>query len=167
MKRRMYFLFPDAVCTASAVDNLIQVRVDRRHMHAIARPGVALGSLPRATARQRSDLLHHLERLWWNTNLALFFIALSGLLAAAVLNAPGWALAMAAVMTVTLVTGLINTCLPDVGLDELRDALRHGEVLLLVDVSTQRVAEIEAYLHAHHPEVAVGGVSWTIERFGM
>lgn len=167
MKRRLYLLFPDTVCARAAVDDLVWHGVGKRHIHGIARVGVALDGLPAATVRQQRDLLHHLERLWWNTNLVLFFGAGLGLLLALLNAEPLWALLMAALMVVTLVLGVLETHLPNMGVAALRDALRHGEVLLLVDVPEQRVAEIETYIHGRHPEVALGGVSWTIERFGM
>ena len=167
MKRRLYFLFPDAAHARSAVDDLIRIPIGTSHMHAVAQPGVALDDLPQATTRQRRDLLHHLERVLWNTNLAVFFIALFGLLMVLDARASGWILVMLGVMILTFVMGVLATYLPDVRLDELRDALHHGEVLLLVDVPEERVAEVEANVHSHHPEAAVGGVSWTIERFGM
>lgn len=167
MKRRLYLLFPDTRCARVAADDLVWHGIGKRHIHAIARAGVALDGVPVATLRQQRDLLHHLERLWWNINLVLFFGAGLGLVLALLQDAPLWAWFMAALMVATLVLGVLETNLPDVGIAALRDALRHGEVLLLVDVPEQRVAEIENYIRGRHPEVALGGVSWTIERFGM
>lgn len=167
MKRRLYLLFPDTASASRAVDDLVWHGVGKRHIHGIARPGVVPDGLPVATIRQQRDLLHHLERLWWNTNLVLFFFAGMGLLLTLLLGAPLWALLMAGLMIGTLVLGVLETDLPDMGIAGLRDALRHGEVLLLVDVPEQRVAELENYIRGRHPEVALGGVSWTIERFGM
>lgn len=167
MKRRLYFLFPDAAQARSAAEDLVGCGVGKRHMHAVARAGVALDGLPETSARQRHDLLHHLERLWWNTNLVLFFAAFIGLLLGLISGATVWIMVMFAVMIVTLVLGSLEARLPDMPLDAMRDALRHGEVLLLVDVPQAHVAEVATFLRTHHPEVAVGGVSWTIERFGM
>jgi hypothetical protein len=70
-------------------------------------------------------------------------------------------------MIATLVLGVLETGLPNVGLDELRDALGHGEVLLLIDVPQTQVADVENFLHSRHPTATPGGVSWIIERFGM
>ena len=56
---------------------------------------------------------------------------------------------------------------PDVHLTEFTDALSHGEILLMVDVPASRVAEIEDFVHHRYPEAVVGGVSWTVEGFGI
>ena len=167
MKRRLYFLFPDATQTRAAVEDLTWHGIGKRHIHAVARAGVPLDGLPKASAWQHRDLLHHLERIWWNTNLAVFFLALLGLLIGVLSAATTWSLAMLALLIATLVLGVLETGLPDVSLDELRDALRHGEVLLLVDVPEASVADVENFLHSRHPTATSGGVSWTIERFGM
>jgi hypothetical protein len=167
MKRRLYFLFPDALQARIAVDDLTWHGVSKWHIHAVARAGASLEGLPKASASQRRDLLHHLERIWWNTNLAVFFLALLGLLIGVLTASTAWSVAMLAVMIATLVLGVFETGLPSVGLDELRDALHHGEVLLLVDVPQTSVVDIENFLHSRHPAVTSGGVSWTIERFGM
>lgn len=167
MKRRLYFLLPDAATARAAVKDLAWSGFGNRHIHAVARAGVSLEELPEASARQRRDLLHLLERIWWNTNLALFFLALLGLLIGVLSGATIWSLAMLAVLIVTLLLGVLETALPNVGIDELRDALRHGEVVLLVDVPRSRVADVVSFLHTRHPAAVLGGVSWTIERFGM
>jgi len=52
---------------------------------------------------------------------------------------------------------------PDTHLDEFRGALSHSEVLLMVDVPRQRVAEIEEIVRQQHPEATLGGAGWTIE----
>jgi hypothetical protein len=50
-----------------------------------------------------------------------------------------------------------------VHLGEFRDALAHGEVLLMVDVPRGRVSEVEDRVHRHHPEATVGGVGWSAD----
>jgi hypothetical protein len=167
MKRRLYFLFPDAVQARLAVKDLTWHGVGKRHIHAVARNGVTLEGLPAASQWQRRDLLHLLERIWWNTNLAIFFLALLGLLVGLSSAATAGTAAMLALMVATLVLGVLETGLPNVSIDQLHDALHHGEVLLLIDVPQARIADVEQLLHARHPTATSGGVSWTIERFGM
>jgi hypothetical protein len=58
-------------------------------------------------------------------------------------------------------------CKPDVQLAEFTDALSHGEILLMLDVSHFHVSEIENLVHMQHPEAAVGGVSWIMDGFGI
>ena len=69
-----------------------------------------------------------------------------------------------AAMALTLTAGvLFATRVPDTHLDEFRGVLAHSEVLLLVDVPKQRVAEIEELISRRHPEATAGGAGWTIE----
>ena len=60
-----------------------------------------------------------------------------------------------------------NPRIPNVHLDEFRDALAHGEILLMVDVAQQRVADIEDCVHHNHPETTIGGVGWGTEALGL
>jgi hypothetical protein len=63
-------------------------------------------------------------------------------------------------MAASFISGLWSTHLPDATLQEFQDALAHGEILLMVDVATRHVTELEARVHRLHPEAVVGGVSW-------
>ena len=167
MLRRLFFLFPDTDHAQRVVDELIDRDIPARRMHAIAE-GVDLGSLPRASERQRRDTKFRLEWFIWNTNLMLFFIAMVILIASLVLGSVLWAALSLFVMLLTFMAGeQFAVKVPDVHLSEFTDALAHGEVLLMVDVPAYRVAEIEGYVHHHHPEAAVGGVSWTVDAFEM
>ena len=51
--RRLYFLFPDASHALGVTGELVQSGVDEQHIHAVARDGVDLTSLPQATVRSR------------------------------------------------------------------------------------------------------------------
>jgi len=57
MKRRLYFLLPDAARTRSVVDELLSSGMEPGRIHAHAKPGIDLAVLPRVTTRQRSDAL--------------------------------------------------------------------------------------------------------------
>jgi len=79
-----------------------------------------------------------------------------------------WMLAAFFVMTVTYFAAEhFVVHVPDVHLTEFTDALAHGEILLMVDVPEKRVAEIESVVRYRHPEAVVGGVSWTVDAFGI
>jgi hypothetical protein len=164
MKRRLYFSFPDARQAQRAVDDLRGARVPTTDMHAMARPGVDLGGLPRATGRQCEDSMYRLDKGWWNGNLVLFWVAFVAFL----LTLPGgFGAASAAalvVMAVSFALGLERTRLPDVHLDEFR---AHGEVLLMVDVARGRVKPIEDLILRRHPEAATAGVGLTLGAFGV
>lgn len=167
MERRLYFLAPDAPAAKQVVDELRAAGISSEHIHAIGRDEKSLGVLPPATDQQRRDTLHTIQRIFWNGNLAVFGIALLGLLIALYTGRPVLATLCLAIMIGTFVLGLLNTRLPDVHLQEFREALRHGEILIFVDVPKERVQEIEDLVHRRHPEVTVGGVGWTIGALGV
>lgn len=168
MKRRLYFLFPDADAARRAVADLGTNGVATRQIHAIARDGVDLGGLPPASAAQRRDTLCRIERGLWNCNLAVFALAAALLVAGLALdNTLAWMLALV-VMLLTFGGGtLFALRLPSVHLDEFRAALAHGEILLMVDVSRDCVESIEELMLRVHPEAVPGGSSWTPNAFGI
>ncbi len=167
MLRRLFFLFPDEKHAQRAVDQLINQNIPERHMHAITR-GDRLSSLPEATERQKNDTAFRVEQFLWKANLLLFAVALIILIAS--LTAAEWFWSGFALLTmlITFFAGQQFVLrIPDVHLTEFTDALSHGEILLMVDVSLYRVAEIEHFIHQQHPEAAVGGTSWTVDAFGI
>ena len=168
MKRRLYFLFSDTSQARSAVADLDGLGVDSGHMHVLARPGTDLSSLPPATERQRRDVLKRLDKSLWGGNLALFGIAFVALVMAAVFSSViGMVLAIA-VMIVSFVSGaLFALHLPATHLDEFHEELRHGELLLMVDVSRDCMEDVEELIRRRHPEAVTSGSVWTPDAFGV
>lgn len=168
MKRRLYFLFPDTAQARRAVADLDGIGVDAEHMHVLARPGTDLSGLPPATERQRRDILKLLEKTVWGGNLALIGTAFAVLgLAVFFGNTVVMVLAMA-VMIASLTAGaLFAMRLPSIHLDEFQEELRHGELLLMVDVSRDCVEDVEELMRRRHPEAVAGGSGWTPDVFGV
>lgn len=164
MNRRLYFLLPDTGHARRVVSDLQAAGIERRYIHAISGRGVDLQGLPVATQQQRADLAARIERYLWRGNLGIFFIALLALLTLAMLQVSGyWLLLPAGIMLLAFSAGLqFVTHVPDVHLAEFRDALRHREILLMIDVPVSQVARVEELVHRHHPEAIVGGVGWSV-----
>ena len=165
MKRRLYFLLPDTGHARAVVNDLKVFGIKTDAMHVLAKPGVDLSGLPVATGRQRRDAGARLETILWDGNLAIFFIALAALITMAFVQLGWfWLLLSVAVMVVTFVMGIVFTSqVPNVHLSEFRDAMHHGEILLMVDVPLWQIERVEALVHTHHPEAAIGGVGWHID----
>ena len=164
MNRRLYFLFPRVAHAKSVVEELRESGVDASGMHAVAREDVDLSELPQSTPRQREDVCCRVETWLWNGNLIVFGIALLALVLAAVQGSWAGALISLTVMAVTFFAGeRFAATVPKAHLREFREAIAHGEVLLMVDVPRERVAEIEERVHQRHPEAVVGGVGWSIQ----
>jgi hypothetical protein len=168
MNRRLYFLIPDRAHALSVVDELAREGVSTGNIHTLGDRGTQLDGLPTASLRQTNDAAGHLEDFLWNANLLSFVVALGIFIILAVTTEPSlWLLAPAAIMAANFLVGLRFARLPNTHLNEFRDALAHGEILLLVDLPEQRVAKIERLVHQHHPEAAVGGVCWGTPAFGL
>ena len=168
MKRRLYFLLPDVPHARTLVADLSDAGIMPAHMHALARPDVELGDLPGASGRQKQNTTGTVDRVLWNANLLLFFIALMICLALLIRGMAGWAVLPALVALASFLAGNRYTAvLPSMHLDEFNDALQHGEILLMVDVGRTQVAEVEEVVQRRHPEASVGGVGWTIEALGL
>jgi len=75
MLKRLYFLFPEKRHIKHAVQELQDIGIKIERMHTIARDDVDISGLPIATKQQKGDVSAILERVIWNLNLGLFFIA--------------------------------------------------------------------------------------------
>lgn len=168
MKRRLYFLFSDTGQARTAVADLDGLGVDTGHMHVLARPGIDLSGLPPATERQRRDVLKRLDKTLWGGNLVLFGAAFAVLILSVVFgNAVGAVLASAVMIASFTAGALFALRLPATHLDEFHEALRHGELLLMVDVSRDCVEDVEELMRRRHPEAVAGGSVWTLDAFGV
>ena len=167
MLKRLFFLLPDEAQAQRVVNQLISRNIARRHIHAIAQ-GVELTTLPEASERQKKDTAFRVEWFLWNANLLLFAVACTALLVSLVAGAMIWSGVSLLLMLASFIAGQqFVVRVPDVHLTEFTDALSHGEILLMIDVPGHRVAEIEHFVHQHHPAAVVGGVSWSIDAFGL
>jgi hypothetical protein len=168
MKRRLYFLLPDPSHASAVVQELEEDGIERRHIHAIAGEGGDNGDLPQATLQQRTDMAARVEKILWRANLAAFSMALLLLIVMLLLQSGWlWLLLPVGVMLVSFLAGLgFTSRVPNVHLDEFRGAMRHAEVLLMVDVPVKQVARVEEMVH-RHPEATVGGVGWNIAHLSM
>ena len=163
MERRIFFAFPEPGQARSAVNELLAAGIPRTDIHAVALDPQAVADLPPATAAQQRDRTWSLETTYWRANLALFFVALAGLLAALYAGKPVLAILALGIMVLTFVTGeRFAVCVPHAHLDEQSVPLHHGEVVLMVDVPSSKVHDVEQAVSRRHPEVGVGGVGWHI-----
>jgi hypothetical protein len=162
MNQRLYFLLPDREHTLRIVNELREQGFQTTHMHTLAGKGQTAENLPGSDSHQRNDLAGRIEYWAWRADLVLFFLAAIAVVVMVFQHAGLWVLLPLAVMVATFLLGERFTHLPNVHLHEFRDALRHGEILLMVDVPRERVSEIEYRVRAHHPEAVAGGSSWNL-----
>ena len=166
MNQRLFFLFPDRQHALRVVNELAGQGFDTRQMHALAGKGRSARGLPVSSAHQVSDFAGRLEFWVWRSNLALFFVAAGALAVMILVQAGLWIMLPLAVMVTTFVFGERFARLPNAHLGEFRDALKHGEILLMIDLPHERVDEVEHRVQHHHPEAVAGGSSWNTPALG-
>jgi hypothetical protein len=169
MRRRLYWLLPDVESARRTADDLLLARVEDRHMHFLARPGIELGALHEASVLQKTDVRH---------------AAISGTLVGALLGAlAGWLLAQYPIEGLSIGVGgillftafgagfgffastLVGTSLPNSYLRQFEREVADGRILAMVDVPLHRVEEVQDYLQKRHPEAAWRGVDPAVPAF--
>ena len=157
--RRIYFLVSDIANTKRIVDDLVAAKIEERHIHVIAKRGTSLEELPEASLLQKSDFVPAVEQ-----GLAVGGTAgmLAGLVAvmlppASTVIAGGILLAttLAGASVGAWVSGMVGMSIGNRRTKEFEDAIEGGHFLVLVDVSADRVKEIEDRIKQHLPGVEV------------
>ncbi len=164
MFRRLHFLLPNAKLAQNVVEELLKLGVASKNIHTHAKESLPTGSLRPATDNQKHDRAKRLEKLFWNSNLAMFFILLFLMIVSLANSYFLLAIGCLAVMTVNFAIGnFFAAHIPHIHMDEFKHALSHNELLLMVDVKDDQVYEIEKTIHRHHPAAVEGGSSWTLK----
>lgn len=157
--RRIYFLVPDIATTKKIVQDLLLEKIEEKHIHVIAKRGTPLEDLPEANLLQKTDFIPAVEQgvaLGGATGL------LAGLVAVA-LPPASTVIAGGVLLATTLVGagvgswfgGMVGMSIGNRRIKEYEDAIEAGKLLVLVDVPTDRVNEIEDRVKAHLPQVEV------------
>ena len=167
--RRIYFLLPDVDVSRKVVDELLLARIPEKDIHVIAKEGTEMADLPEATLAQKSDVIPAFER-------GIAVGGATGVLAgvAAVTFPPaGLVLGGGALLAIALagsgfgaiMSTMIGVSAPNSRHAQFEDAVKNGEILMLVDVPKDRVDEIEEMVKSHHPEADIEGTEPTIPAF--
>ena len=168
MYRRLYFLVPGRAQALSVIEDLSRQGIHPECIHALADKRTRTDGLPQATMRQKNDASARLERALWHANVISFALAFGCLVFLLITQHLNWWLLLpTSVMATNFIAGLKFSNMPSTHLGEFRDALAHGEILLLVDVPESRVTRIEHSVHHTHPETASGAIGWGTQAFGL
>ncbi len=166
MQRRLYFLFPNEAHAQDAIDRLqSDTGIDTSNIHVITDFEPRLLKHPHSHRNIDEEAL--LETWLWNANLTLFFLALFAFIASLVFNFPFVAGIAVVLMFATFIGGLMFTKrIPSAHRSQFREALAHGEILLMLDIPIKRVREVEHFVHTHYPDAVTGGVGWHLRAIG-
>ena len=168
MSRRLHFLVPGRTEALSVIKDLSRQGISPEHIQVLADKRTRTDGLMPATTRQKNDATSGLEKILWNVNLVSFATALGCFIFLLITQHLNWWLLLpCSVMAVNFIAALNISNLPYAHLGEFRDALAHGEILLLVDVADNHSSAIEQSMHRQHPEATAGGTVWGNEAFGL
>jgi hypothetical protein len=169
--RRLYFLIPTIDSAKTIVDELLLARVEQRHMHIAAADHHALveAHLPEAGLLQESDFVPAVER-------GLAIGGATGILAGiAAVAIPGVGLALGggAILGIGLagagvgawLSSMIGISAPSSRLTEFEEAIKQGNLLMMLDIPKKRVEEITDLIKQHHPEAHIEGTEPVIPAF--
>jgi hypothetical protein len=167
--RRIYFLVPSVALAQSIVHDLLLARIAARHIHIVGREGTPLEDLPQASLAQTSELVPALQR---GVAAGGLTGVLAGLLAItfppAGLVFGGGALFGISVFGAGFgawISSMIGVGLPSSRIEKFQKAIADGALLMMIDVPSLRVEEIEALVTHSHAEVELEGVDPNIPIF--
>ncbi len=149
MMRRIFFLLPDPEHARLVVDDLKLQRIDQTRLHIISGP--------------EKDRVYKIERSLCSDNIVLFFLATFITFFFLGFELYHFAAITLAIMFTCLILGTLFTIkIPNVHVSEFDAALKHREVLLIVNADKQQMHDIDNIVHRRHPEAITGGVGWTL-----
>lgn len=170
MRRRIYWLLPDAGSARRTMDDLLLARIENRHIHFIAREGTDMTGLHEANVLQTSDVIRSAEAgLCIGTATGALLGAVLAVVYPIVGDQPQWG--MIGVLAIVgggfgaWASSMIGVSTPSQRLKRFQPAIDAGQLLLLVDVPRSRVDEIESRLQALHPEARFEGEEPNIPAF--
>ena len=167
--RRIYFLLPDVDVARKIVDELLLARIAENNIHVIAKEGTAMADLPEASLAQKSDVVPAFERgiaVGGATGLLAGVAAVTFPPAGLVLGGVAlMGIALAGTGFAALMSTMIGVSAPNSRHAQFEEAIKEGEILMLVDVPKARVDEIEELVKQHHPDADIEGTEPTIPAF--
>lgn len=160
MMRRLFFLLPNNRQAGQlAIDLEHDAAIDQQDIRAVARDNIPINGVNSIHSINETDRDALIEWWGWRINLAIFISALM-VFAIMLIWSPGyWLIAPALIMVGTFVAGLVFVMrLPMVHMSEFFSSVRHGEILMMVDVKNSQVYDVSHYIHRRHPEAISGGL---------
>lgn len=166
--KRIYFLAPNVKITKEIVDNLLLARIDEHHIHVLAKRDTPLENLPEASFLQKSDFIPALVQGMAVGGFAGIVFGLIALAFSNGLELGGGlvlACALAGVCFGAWVFSMVGSSIGSRRIKQFEDAIEKGEFLMMVDVPSQRVEDVEQLVKDHHPEAIYEGTEPSMPAF--
>jgi hypothetical protein len=169
MKRRLYYLLPDAGSARKIMDDLLLARIEERHIHFLAPPGTPMEGLHEANLLQTTDVVHGAQQ--GALIGAAMGCAVGLFLAYFVLTDPNWQVASVFLAAGVgggfggWVASMAGAALPNSRHKRFMAEVEQGRILLMVDVPERKVGEVHALIGHTHPEAVDKGVEVNVPVF--
>ena len=169
MRRRLYFLLPDLGSAIQTANDLLLARIEDQYMHFLAKRGMSLGQLHEANALQKSDAVHGAQLGFVIGGVGGFLIGIY-----IYLTPPdGVALQLVTVLIGTVIgaifgawaASLVALSVPNSRLKPFQKEIDAGKILLMVDIPTSRIQDVQDLVSRRHPEVTAHGIEPTLPAF--
>lgn len=169
MRRRLYFMLPDLPTAQRMMDDLLLARIEARHIHFLARPGIDLGDLPEASVLQKSDIVHGAE-------MGILIGGVAGMIGGLVMvlfPPEGASLKLVTILITALLGAFFGTwvasmkgsSVPNSRLKSYQNDIEAGRILMIVDVPFDQVQKVCTLVHNRDPQVVTGAPDPTIPAF--
>lgn len=169
MKRRLYFVLPSIECAKLVFDDLLLARVGDRHIRFLAKRGTDLRGLREAGVWEKTDLVHGAEVGMIVGGIGGFLLGLM-----VILTPPdGFDMQLVTVLISAVIgalfgawsASLIGASTPNARLKHFQADIDAGRILMMVNVTGERVEEIRDLVLLRHPEANGGSVEPTLPAF--
>ncbi|MCW9024531.1 MAG: hypothetical protein OQK73_07595 [Gammaproteobacteria bacterium] len=163
MRRRLYYLLPNNLRAKQVAEDLKSEAIPSQDIHVLTENNSLLKDVVDTHTGDETDRDYLIEWVLWRINLTVFFFACVSLITLLLMAPSYWILLPLTIIGITLSLGLMFAMkIPHIHLDEFKSAVKHGEVLMMVDVPFSGVGTLARTMHKQHPEAITGGVSWAL-----
>ena len=155
MKERTFFFTGDLQSAKQIIEDLKEVGITEEDLHVIAREDLSLEPLPEPDLQHRSDVVDAAKR-GAATGGA---IGLIGSIIAVTVPTVGLTLGGGAILAGTALgsalgtwfSTLVGVSVPNQDVEEYRDRIDKGELMIIVDCEPEQQAALTAMLNSRHP----------------
>jgi len=165
MLRQLHFLLPDIPQSEQLCSDVNKMKIAPQQIHAIVNSDCGdiskLNNLCEIKSADAVDKEILIEFRLWRSNLLIFLIGLVTFISLIVLDEIVWSVVPLGLMIVTFLLGYnYVTRMPDSHWRDYLTAIRHGEILMIIDLPKSSVHRIDRIVQRNHPEDISAGVCW-------
>lgn len=161
--QRLYFLIPDKATTTDIVHELSEMGLSKEDMHVLGkdwRPLEKEEGVPRATLIQTSDVVNASRRgaitggiVGLVLGLVIHFILAGTHIVWMVLG-----LGIFGTLFGVWTSTMVGVSVRDIKVAQFDKQIKQGQMLLIVDVPSEREEDFKRVIRGHHPEVVIDKV---------